>query len=58
MAFRLEVLESLGAITEATIEVALIISSRNPGLAHEKIPELGSAFGQIYFCQFVECCSY
>ena len=58
MAFRPEVLESLGAITEATIELALIISSRNPGLAHEKIPELGRAFGQIYFCQFVECYSY
>ena len=44
MAFGPEVLEFLGAITEATIEPALIISSRNPGLAHKK---LGRDFRQI-----------
>jgi hypothetical protein len=51
-------LEFLGAIIEATIELALIIGSRNPGLALEKKLELGRTFRQIYFCLIVECYSY
>ena len=53
-----EVLKSLGAITEVITELALIIGSGNPGLAHEKIPEVGRAFMQIYFGLFEECYSY
>jgi len=49
-----EVLKSLGAIKEVITELALIIGSGNPGLAHEKIPELGRAFRQIYFGLFEE----
>lgn len=47
MAFRPEVLEFLGAIIEATTELALIIGSRIPGLALEKKLELGRTFRQI-----------
>ena len=49
-----EELKSLGAITE----LALIIGSRNLGLAHENVPEVGRAFMQIYFGLFEECYSY
>jgi hypothetical protein len=52
------VLEFLGAIIKATIELALIIGSRNPGHALEKKLELGRVFRQIYFCLIVECYSY
>jgi hypothetical protein len=41
------VLEFLGAIIEATIELALIIGSKIPGLAFEKKLELGRTFKQI-----------
>ena len=47
-------LEFSGAITEATIELALIIGSRNPGLALEKKVELGRSFWQIKFCLIAE----
>jgi hypothetical protein len=53
-AFMPEALKSLEAITEVIIELALIIGSGNPGLAHEKIPELGRAFREIYFGLFEE----
>ena len=43
-----EALKSLAAIKE----LALIIGSRILELAHEKIPELGRAFVQIYFGLF------
>jgi hypothetical protein len=47
-----EALKSLRAITEVITELALIIGSRILELAHEKIPELGRAFVQIYFGLF------
>ncbi len=43
MAFRPGLIESLGAI----IELAWITGSRNPGLEHEKIPEVERSFMQI-----------
>jgi hypothetical protein len=41
VAFMPDALKSLGAIIEVITELALIIGSRNLGLALEKIPELG-----------------
>jgi hypothetical protein len=45
-----EALKSLAPIKE----LALIIGSRNLRLAHEKIPEVGRSFRQIYFDLFEE----